>query len=326
MAKPFNQLIFMALILSMGDVVSAAEITKPWPDKLPNAHANDRFNRLFVTNVTFSPDDQQVAAAYYRPATNRPGTNWLAFTSQWNLKTGKRTINWTGIASMAFSPDGKTLAMGVHTRSREPGFRMWPQAKLALWRVGKKQPFNVMALPTQDARGLTQSGLNYPAATVFIGQRRLIGLNGEGLLVHWRISEDKDESPSFKVLDNIKSKLFHRGWNWGAPNTQLLWDTKTQRLKLSFTTTDRRPSKLRQIEWKVNLKDTAVDRISDKTTELPITKNSDGSIRGLPNNWLLRPVSANGKMQAIPQKDSIIHLIDAKDDKKTVIRVLRLDD
>src|SRR4051812_35770170 len=90
------------------------------------------FGEVGVTHLAFSPDGKTLAAAYYRHAINRPGTDWGSFGVTWDVATGKATTLPDAIGSVAYSPNGKVLATGLAERSREPSFRNRPYVRLAL--------------------------------------------------------------------------------------------------------------------------------------------------------------------------------------------------
>ena len=114
------------------------------------------FGEPRVTHLAFSPDGKTLTAAYYRHATNRPGTNWGSFAVTWDLATGRPTPLPGGIGPVAYSPDGKTLATGLVERSREPAFRNRPYVRVALWAPGEARPDTVLTAPTDP--GPTAAG------------------------------------------------------------------------------------------------------------------------------------------------------------------------
>src|SRR3982750_2384756 len=79
------------------------------------------FGEAGVTHRAFSPDGKTLAAAYYRHAINRPGTDWESFGVTWDVGTGRATTLPNAIGAVAYSPDGKLLVTGLVERSRAPG-------------------------------------------------------------------------------------------------------------------------------------------------------------------------------------------------------------
>ena len=112
--------------------------------RTPVSPHDQAYRRPGVTSITFSPDGKRLVASYYVPAFNRPGTDWAAWTTQCDLKTGKRLVIPNAYYPVAFSPDGQTIAMGIYGRSRKWGQWMYPQTRLALWKPGETKPVRVL--------------------------------------------------------------------------------------------------------------------------------------------------------------------------------------
>jgi len=155
---------------------------------------DQRYHRSGATSITFSPDGNRLAASYYVPAFNRPGTDWGAWTAQWDLKTGKRLVIPNAYYPVAFSPDGQTIAMGFYKRSRKPGRRMSPQVRLALWKPGADKPFRLLKQPDDN------DGSVIVSTTFNLNGKRVLAMTSAGQLLSWH--RDKDD-PS-KVLDQVE--------------------------------------------------------------------------------------------------------------------------
>lgn len=96
--------------------------------------------RAAITALAFSPDDQHLAAATGQPY---DPTVWL-----WDTSTGQQSAVLqdpdSGVASLAWSPDGKTLATG----ETPPGF------KIRLWDVATGTNTDTLARHTQTVTAL----------------------------------------------------------------------------------------------------------------------------------------------------------------------------
>ncbi len=77
-------------------------------------------NEGVITSVAFSGDGQIVAAGYHGPA--GPGSDHDAGVLLWDVRAHSRlggaalTVNEGHVVSVAFSPDGKTIAAGYGAR------------------------------------------------------------------------------------------------------------------------------------------------------------------------------------------------------------------
>ena len=131
--------------------------------------------------LAFEPRGTRLAAGFFQPATNHPGTNWNTWVTLWNLQSGKRQTVARATAPILFSDDGKTLAMAVWERSREPGERMRPQKKMGLWRAGEQEPHRVLA------RG-DEHDDSFAAATFAYGG--LVTLTEGGEVILWEVYRD----------------------------------------------------------------------------------------------------------------------------------------
>src|SRR6266404_7516222 len=83
--------------------------------------------------LSFTPSGEWLIASYYRTAMNRPGTDWGAWTVEWNKKTWEATKLEDATMPIAASRDGKWLAMAHYDRRIR---RLGPHSKLALWKPG----------------------------------------------------------------------------------------------------------------------------------------------------------------------------------------------
>ena len=102
--------------------------------KYPELH------RYLVTDLDVSSDGHKIVASFWKPAINRPGTDWGTWTAQWDLKKGTRTVYLKATAPVKFDETGTQLFMGTYQRSRVSGYRMGPIVSPAIWNIGGKKP------------------------------------------------------------------------------------------------------------------------------------------------------------------------------------------
>lgn len=149
--------------------------------EIPSLH-DDRWGRSpVVTAIAISADGQRLAAAYYRHAVNRPGTDWAAWVAVWDLATGKRAILPDACAPIALSPNGKWLAARQYARQENRSFTADPIGKVAIWRFGEAAP---ATRPARDD--------DLAHAVVFDAEgSRVMGLAGDGRIWAWPVEGDK---------------------------------------------------------------------------------------------------------------------------------------
>ena len=163
----------------------------------PHGPHDPRRHRLpQVTSIVFSPDGRRLAASYFVAAFNRAGTDWNAWVAQWDLAGGKRVTIGNAYGPIAFSADGRTIAMGV---SSERGRGTWPQTRLALslWRPGATKPFRLLKRgETQDCAAI--------AVAFHPDGKRLASITSTGEVLLWTVGGD--EPPA------LIEKLASTGW------------------------------------------------------------------------------------------------------------------
>lgn len=107
MNTSFAIAITVVLAIGWGTVINAQETTFRLPDDDPNTNSD------VIRSVSLSPDGSLLAVGYGRfigmLQEPRPGQTVL-----WDTRSGKRKASWVaridGVCSVAFSPDGETLA------------------------------------------------------------------------------------------------------------------------------------------------------------------------------------------------------------------------
>jgi predicted amidohydrolase len=156
----------------------------------PSLHGGG-FNRPRVVDLVLSPDGRHLAAAYYVPPMNRPGTDWGAWVAVWNLTTGERTIIPNATQPLAISPDGQWLAMGLYTRSEDHRWRMGPRSEPALWKPGAVEPARKLTCDIEPGTWL--------AWTFSTDGKELLAFNEDGRLVSWEMA---GESPA-KTIETL---------------------------------------------------------------------------------------------------------------------------
>lgn len=110
-----------------------------WTERMPDLVWN--MKRPWVRQMAISDDGTKLAAAYYVPPINRPGTDWSVFVAQWDLKTGKRALIPGAMWPLAFAPDGQRLVMGVAPSRLE---RRDVMGAPAVWRLGELKPLGLI--------------------------------------------------------------------------------------------------------------------------------------------------------------------------------------
>jgi predicted amidohydrolase len=132
-----------------------------------------------VVDVVLSADGRRLAAAYFVPAMNRPGTDWDAWVACWDLATGRRTILPKASAPIAISPDGQWVAAGLRENARTAGgWQVGPLAPVpTLWRFGEAQPARLLEsnVPPGQVVALAFSG----------DGKEVLGLSEDGRLLAW---------------------------------------------------------------------------------------------------------------------------------------------
>src|SRR4051812_27935800 len=116
-----------AFRLCLAALMSCVLLGAPAPGNNP---AQKQFRPGEITFLSFSPDGKRLLANYYIHPRNRSQTDWDAYGVIWDLETGKRLHLPQAAGPMAFSADGKTLAVGWYERKGR--IFGWPYLKLAL--------------------------------------------------------------------------------------------------------------------------------------------------------------------------------------------------
>ena len=188
--------------LAVAIVAAAAAGGRPLPRRVSSPHTPSRHLFDQVTSIAFSRDGKWVAASYSGGGYNRIGTDWRAFVAEWEVEGKTRTIVPDAYCPIAFSPDSKTMAMGIYKRK---GHERSPRVRLAIWDVGK--PSLRCILPGQDARPI--------AAVAWSGDsKRLAAVTKSAGLLMW----DSDHKslpvhiPAKSPLDDVKVR---RGRRYG---------------------------------------------------------------------------------------------------------------
>jgi len=155
--------------------------TKPQDPALQPSPHDGGFGRLpHVVDLVLSADGRHLAAAYFVPAMNRPGTDWNAWVAVWNLATGERTMIPNATQPLAISPDGQWLAMGLYKRSQERGSGGRPRSELALWKVGAVEPDRKLACDIKTA--------TWRAWTFSVDGNELLAIDEAGSLFRWDLA------------------------------------------------------------------------------------------------------------------------------------------
>jgi predicted amidohydrolase len=98
----------------------------------------------WVQHIEMSRDGTRLAAAYFLPPINRPGTDWVAFVVQWDLQSGARTIIPDATHPIVFSPDGGRLVMGRFVRADMRGAMGQVPVEPVHWHFGDPLPIRVI--------------------------------------------------------------------------------------------------------------------------------------------------------------------------------------
>ncbi|HET6427078.1 MAG TPA: nitrilase-related carbon-nitrogen hydrolase [Phycisphaerae bacterium] len=155
-----------------------------------------------VTALAVSADGQRLAAAYYRPPMNRPGTDWDAWVATWDLASGGRTILRGACAPIALSPDGRWLAARRYERARNPGYVADPAGEMTLWPFGADEAAGALGMPETPATApavqragpaRAESGDGVRAVTFAADSARVLGLAGDGRILAWPVDSERRE-------------------------------------------------------------------------------------------------------------------------------------
>ena len=145
-----------------------------------------------VRSLAFSPDGRRLVASYFVYAFNRPGTDWGAWTAQWDIATGKRLVIPGTYHPVAFRSDGRLMAIGVYGRSGQRGQGMLPLTRLALWRPGANLAQRELKPPKGDDSPVV-------AATFNLDGKRVLAMTAGGSLLSWDVTK---EAPA-RILDKL---------------------------------------------------------------------------------------------------------------------------
>ena len=157
-----------------------------------------RFNKLpRVVDVVVSSDGRCLAAAYFVPAMNRPGTDWDAWVAMWNLTTGERKFFPNATQPLAISPDGQWLAMGLYSRSEDKRGRMGPHSEPAIWKTGNIEQARKLICDIEPGTWL--------ACTFSADSKELLAFNEDGHLVSWEMG-GKSPAKLIETLDVPSAK------------------------------------------------------------------------------------------------------------------------
>ena len=212
--------------------------------------------------LSFSPDGEWLIAAYYRMPFNRPGTDWAAWTVLWNTKTWEAVPLPDATMPIAFSADGKRLAMGQYDRTPRGNF---PPTNLALWKPGETKPARLLdtLVKESDAKPVRLPPVPCVAAFDPAGEH-LAWVDSGGSV--W-LSAVEDEKQKTVRLDDLKLSLPQVGWGY-RPTQAVLSFGKDDRLTLELTYRDA-PAKgaPKFIAWKVDVAQGKAERVEEKAFE-----------------------------------------------------------
>ncbi len=181
------------------------------------SHGPDR--RSFkVTSIVFSPDGKWIAASLWKYAMNRVGDDWEACVAQWEIGGKTRAIVPDAYMPIAFSPDSKSLAMGIYKRSHKKGLRLRPLLRLAVWDVGKpslrcilpgqNEPVDpkIGAVWSPDGKHMA-GGLGPDSATIWTSDYKLLGPDAAaGMTKKPWLNGLTAKIPAAELIENFRRK------------------------------------------------------------------------------------------------------------------------
>jgi hypothetical protein len=215
--------------------------------------------------LAFTPNGEWLIASYYRAAMNRPGTDWGAWTIEWNTKTWEATRLLDVTMPIAASRDGKWLAMGQYDpRSRRTG----PHAKLALWKPGQLKPERVL-WPDDAKSALTHASpreeSRVPSAvSLDPSSKHLAWIDNTGDLWLNDIAAEKAKPVS---LDNLKLNIPPPGWSFPRAGAKLKF-ADDNRLTLDMTYDPLRDTRgPSRVTWNIDFDRGKAERVEVKPAE-----------------------------------------------------------
>ncbi len=270
------------------------------------SHASaQRFrDRAEPVYLTFTPDGQWLIASYYRQAMNRPGTDWNAWTVEWNTKTWEATYLPNATMPIAARSDSKMLAMAKYDRART---RIGPHTTLALWKPGKTEPEQTIAVePHQEAAGPQkeiETVEQTPVAAAFDPNgKHLAWLTANGGL--WLAATG--DSPKPQAVDQLKSTITPAGWSYPITMATLAFTDETHlALDVSYSPYESTlgPS---HVSWKIDF----VAAKAERTEERPTPKRKPGQPLPPPTRPWPKAATADKSLTATA-KDLEIEVVDA---------------
>lgn len=276
---------------------------------------DQEFWRPVVTHLVFDPNGTRLVAAYYRPASNRPGTNWDTWVAQWDLESGTRTIVRTATGPVAFSPDGKLFAMPLYERSKEPGKRMEPQMRLALWRFAETEPFRVLAELSSNTTDQDPVPDTTISAVAFHPRgTHLAYVSGKGRVFLQATGEQVEP----RLADDLKRPTWLSGRIARQTPPRLAFDEQGAHLTLLDAGSDLL-DKQTLVRWRADVDKNLLDRIETKTTE-PVQASHRADVKALKR---ILAVSPDGKLEAWVDDRAILYVGPPNADQPS--HTLRLD-